>query len=154
MSHVDEVDLLKWPDPLGDSWSLAETAPAEGFVQAFQVTENGEERGTVNVAFAARHAVGASYPSGTHDRYLDPSEDAVAGAIQLVSERVMNDDPRCRRLVLATDEGNVEQIARGEAAGYRYVVDVDLKDRSVSLLAAEPSWVLEESRNIDDVPGT
>ncbi|APF41144.1 hypothetical protein [Neomicrococcus aestuarii] len=152
--HADEVDLLAWPAALGEAWSLTETAPAERFVQAFNVTENGEDRGTVNVASAARHPVGDSYPSGTRDRYLEPSEHAVAGAIQLVSEHIMKSDPHCRRLVLATDEGDVEQIARGEAAGYRYVVDVDLKDRSVSLLAAEPAWVLEESRNIDDVPGT
>jgi hypothetical protein len=61
-------------------------------------------------------------------------------------------DPACRRLVLAVDEGDVAGIARGEAAGFRYVLDVDVPGRSLSLLAAEPEWVLEDSRHLDDVP--
>ncbi|PCC30245.1 hypothetical protein CIK76_01900 [Glutamicibacter sp. BW80] len=83
---------------------------------------------------------------------LSVSPNAVAQSIQLVSEELMRRDPECRRLVIATDESDVAQIARAEAAGYRYVVDVDLYDRAVSLMTAEPAWVLEESRRIDEVP--
>ncbi|WP_181148185.1 hypothetical protein [Arthrobacter sp. MYb213] len=50
------------------------------------------------------------------------------------------------------EEGDVVGIARGEAAGYRYVLDVDMHGRSLSLLIAEPDWVLEDSRHLDAVP--
>jgi hypothetical protein len=149
---MQDLDLLRWPDPLPSSWQWEHAEPQHGWAQAYRVSEDGLPRGTVQVALAARHAVGASYPAGLHDRILAPSEDAPAEAIQLASEAVMAADPRCRRLVLACPEGDIPAIARAEAAGYRYVVDVDLPGGTFSLLAAEPEWVLEESRNIDEVP--
>ncbi|MDN3482122.1 hypothetical protein QMA10_09350 [Arthrobacter sp. APC 3897] len=149
---ADEVDLLKWPASLPACWSADPVLPAAGFAEAFAVTEAGEPRGVVQVGFVVRGELDAAYPASVRDRVLQPSADAAAEALQLVSEKVMAADRQCRRLVIATAEGDVAEIARAERAGYRYVVDVDLPDRSVSLMAAEPAWVLEESRRIDDVP--
>jgi hypothetical protein len=149
---ADEVDLLKWPDPLPAAWQAAEVPAAGTGSTAYEVTEDGQPRGRVEVRFAAASDVGAAYPAGVRDRLLEPPADAPAAALQLVSEAVMAADPACRRLVLAVPEGDIAQVARGEEAGYRYVVDVDLPRRSVSLLAAEPEWVLEQSRHLDDVP--
>lgn len=148
----DEVDLLKWPEPLPPSWQCASAAPAAGWDAAFTVTEDGTPAGTVSVAFVASTPIAAAYPAGARDRLIGPDAQAGSPAIQLVSEQVMAADPACRRLVLAVDEGDVAGIARGEAAGYRYVLDVDVPGRSLSLLTAEPDWVLEDSRHLDDVP--
>lgn len=152
--YADEVDLLKWPVPLPETWLADEVAPQPGWTTAYRITEDGEPRGTVQVVLAADSDVRGAYPAGLHDRLLEPSEDATAASLQIASEQVMYADSRCRRLVVAVPEEDVPQIARAESAGYRYVVDVDLVARSVSLMVAEPDWVLEESRNIDDVPGT
>lgn len=151
-NEINEVDLLRWPDPLPESWQAhaqAATSPAE---QAFTVTEDGEPRGGVEVLHVIHSRIAATYPVGHRDRLLEPSEEATSEAIQLVSEQVFRADPACRRLVIATPVGDVDEIARAERAGYRYVVDVDLRDHSLSLMAAEPDWVLEDSRHIDDVP--
>lgn len=151
MSH-DEVDLVKWPDPLPESWTLVEVASVAGFDIAFEVFDAGQTRGRCDVVLALDSELRDAYPVSAHDRVLSVSPDVVAQSIQLVSEELMRRDPECRRLVIATDEADVAQIARAEEAGYRYVVDVDLYDRAVSLMTAEPVWVLEESRRIDEVP--
>jgi hypothetical protein len=149
---ADEFDLLKWPDPLPSSWAAGEIPAPDGWLKAWSVTQDGAPRGEVRAAFVAATRLAATYPVGVRDRFVEPSADATAEALQLVSERIMAEDPACRRLVLATAEGDLNAIARGEAAGYRYVVDVDVPGESLSLLAAEPAWVLEESRHLDDVP--
>lgn len=149
---MDEVDLLRWPKPLPPVWRWERVDPEDGWAEAYRVSEDGADRGTVQLAFAAQHAVGASYPAGLRDMILSPSDDAPAEALQLVSEAVMAADRHCRRLVLAAPEGDVPAVARGEEAGYRYVVDVDLPSGAYSLLVAEPGWVLEESKNIDEIP--
>lgn len=149
---IEEVDLLKWPEPLPSSWQCIREDPPENWDMAFKVTENGVPAGGVKVAFVASTPIAAAYPAGKRDRLIQPDAQAGAPAVQLVSEQVMAADPACRRLVLAVDEGDVAAIARGEAAGYRYVLDVDVPGRSLSLLAAEPGSVLEDSRHLDDVP--
>lgn len=150
----DEIELLKWPEPLPAAWRLEETEPAAGFALAFNVTESGESRGRCQSVLAGRSEVRDAYPISAHDQVISVSDEVVAGSIQLVAEELMRRDRECRRLVIAAAEGDVREIARAEQAGFRYVVDVDLWDRSVSLLVAEPMWVLEESRNIDVVPTT
>ena len=151
-TEIDEVDLLRWPDPLPDTWQ-AESVPAGGRVeQRFDIREGGEPRGRVDVLHVVESRIRETYPVGHRDRLLEPSDDLTSEGLQLVSELVFRADPACRRLVVATPEGDVDEIARAERAGYRYVVDVDLRDGSLSLMAAEPAWVLEESRHIDDVP--
>ncbi|MDR6508195.1 hypothetical protein [Arthrobacter oryzae] len=148
----NEVDLLKWPDPLPSSWRVVETEAPQGWEKSYSVTNNNLPAGAVHMSFVLSTPLATAYPAGVRDRLLEPAQGASAEALQLVSEKVMKDDPACRRLVLATTEGDVEAIARGEAAGYRYVVDVDVPGRSLSLLVAEPDWVLEESRHLDDIP--
>ena len=153
MSHEDnELDLLKWPEPLPDTWRLVQVEAAQGFDQTFEIFEAEQARGRCDVVLALNSELKDAYPVSAHDRVVYPSEDAVAGSVQLVSEEIMRRDKACRRLVIATPEEDIEQIGRAESAGYRYVVDVDLHDRAVSLMTAEPSWVLEESRRIDEVP--
>ena len=155
MTHdheIDEVDLLRWPDPLPESWRAVERPAAAPAERSYEVLEGDTPRGTIDVLHVVDSRIAATYPVGHRDRLLEPDAAATAESLQLVSELVMRADPACRRLVVATPEGDVAAIARAERAGYRYVVDVDLREGSLSLMAAEPDWVLEESRRIDDVP--
>lgn len=148
---IDEIDLLKWPDPLSAEWQTIALDVVSG-VQRFRITQNGEDRGTVSVRFVTDTRIRETYPVSARDRLVEPPEGAPSEVIQLVSEEVMGQDPKCRRLVIAVDEEDVQAVDRAERGGYRYVLDVDLPGRAVALLAAEPDWVLEESRNINDVP--
>ncbi|WP_120005615.1 hypothetical protein [Nesterenkonia muleiensis] len=149
--HTDEVDLLQWPAPLPEAWTLSKDDDS-AVDTVYQVWHGGTAAGRIRVSRVVSTAYEVTYPVGTQDRLLEVSDDAAAEAIQLVSEHLFAHATHCRRLVIACPEEDVEQIAQAEQAGYRYVVDVDLPDRSVSLMTAEPQWVLEQSRNIDIVP--
>lgn len=151
-NHDDELDQLKWPDPLGPEWVLESLAPEFGQEFSLAIKHSGSEVALVNIARAVGSVFESSYPAGLRDRLLAVSDGAPAGAIQLASEFVMATDGACRRIITACAEGDIDSIARAEAAGYRFVVEVDTRTGSFALLAAEPAWVLEESRNIDDVP--
>lgn len=149
--HDDELELLAWPQCLSDDWAISFTGSSEE--PHYEVTYQGEPRGSVTVEFALKSKVRHAYPAGAHDRFMVVSSDATSESLQLASETMWTNDPLFRRLVVATPKGDLEQIARAENSGYRYVVDVDLPgDEEVTLLVAEPEWVLEESRNIDVVP--
>ncbi|MFF6787229.1 hypothetical protein [Streptomyces sp. NPDC012510] len=63
-------------------------------------------------------------------------------------------DPGCRRVVYAVTEGDRAGVEAAEATGFRYAVDVDLQDKQLSLLVAEPDWVTVTDMDLDHVPGT
>ncbi|WP_158839951.1 hypothetical protein [Saccharothrix deserti] len=71
----------------------------------------------------------------------------------LVGE-VLTADPRCRRVVFAAPAGDHDTVSAAEAAGFRYVLDVDLPGAELSLLVAEPTWVTRVDMDLDRVPGT
>ena len=148
----DDVDLLKWPDAVGPEWTCEAVAALPGHDSTLAVRHKGSRVATLGVKRVVDSEFAATYPSGLRDRLLLPEPGAPAEAIQLASEIVMGSDPACRRLVLATAEDDLDAIGVAEAAGYRFVVEVDLHRGSFALLIAEPVWVLEESRNIDEVP--
>jgi hypothetical protein len=75
-------------------------------------------------------------------------------ALGLLLRAVLAADPDCRRVVHAVPEGDRTAIEAAEAAGFRYVVDVDLHDRQLSLLVAEPGWVTATDLDLDRVPGS
>jgi hypothetical protein len=68
---------------------------------------------------------------------------------------VLRADPACRRVVFASDAAALDRIAAAEAAGYRYVVDVDVEaDEQLSLLVTEPGHLTQEPLDVGDMPGT
>lgn len=152
MSNNDELDLLKWPEPLGPEWVLEHLAPEPGQESSFAVHHSGSLVARVNVTLVLGSEFEASYPAGLRDRLMTVTERGPAQAIQIASEFVMSVDRSCRRIVMACAEDDIESIARSEAAGYRFIVEVDTYSGSYALLAAEPDWVMEKSRNIDDIP--
>jgi hypothetical protein len=100
---------------------------------------------TVEIERCVTGRLRQTYPVSAHDieaRVLDPLASPVltdllrtlAAAIEIV-------DPQCRRIVYAARTEQPEMVAAAEAAGFRYVLDVDLADAELSLLVAEPAWV-------------
>lgn len=148
----DDIDLLRWPDALSPEWKCESLALHPGQEFTLAISHAGDRVATVGVQRVVDSEFAATYPSGLRDRLLLPEPGAPAEAIQLASEFVLDAVPACRRLVVATAENDLAAIGIAEAAGYRYVVEVDLHRGSFALLTAEPAWVLEESRNIDEVP--
>ena len=68
------------------------------------------------------------------------------------AHEVLDNDPRCRRVVFAAPVDDLTSIAAAHAAGFRYVVDVDIPGEELSLLVAEAHWVT--AMDSDRVPGT
>lgn len=152
MSQHDVAELLKWPDPLPADWQVKETAPDSGWRQAFDVTQAGKPRGRVLVSNVVGSFLEAAYPAGLRDQVVQIGDNTQPGALQLVAEYIMAHDPLCRRIVLGVSEGDLATIHTAEQAGFRYVVDVDIPGKALSLLVAEPEWVVKESVNLDEVP--
>lgn len=93
-----------------------------------------------------------AYPAGSHDQELVVSGTVSAPQLAAAAERALAADPRCRRVVLAALEGDLDAIARAEDAGFRYVVDVDIRAGGRSLLVREPDWVVAQPHVLEDIP--
>ncbi|WP_433634856.1 hypothetical protein [Nocardia sp. CA-120079] len=113
---------------------------------------------TVELERCASGRLREAYPVSTHD-----IEARITGRIpqallvELLASLVSaleKADPQCRKIVFATVVGDINAPATAEAAGFRYVVDVDLPDAEVSLFVAEPNWVTAVDMDLDRVPGT
>ena len=112
---------------------------------------------TVTVERCGSGRLADTYPVSTHDIEVMVSgvrSGTLTMVLQQVAAAVQQDDPRCRRIVFASPVRDVSVIAAVEQAGFRYVVDVDIADTSVSLLAVEPSWVTTVDMDLDRVPQT
>ncbi|MER7045058.1 hypothetical protein [Streptomyces jumonjinensis] len=114
----------------------------------------------VQVERCAAGRLQGAYPAGAHDVEVriesEVRGDVLTTLLRTLVGAVRAADARCRRIVYAVDEGGVEKIEAAEAAGFRYVVDVDVQDLELSLLVAEPSWVTATDMDLDlaHVPGT
>ncbi|HIW91519.1 MAG TPA: hypothetical protein H9870_07660 [Candidatus Corynebacterium avicola] len=93
-----------------------------------------------------------AYPSGTHDEELgfagrpDPTD------VARYTHDLLEQNPRCRRVVLPVPEQDLDAIAWAEESGYRYVIDVETIDGDFSLLVTEPQWVLDQPVILDEIP--
>lgn len=101
-----------------------------------------------------------AYPASEHD--VELRVDGVpAGELRDVlrqkSDEILDSDRECRKVVYAASVGDLAAIAAAEAAGFRYVVDVDIADDEsgtleLSLLVREPDHVTRVDMNLEDVP--
>src|SRR5689334_22518710 len=100
----------------------------------------------------------AAYPAARHDVELRvdgvPPEE-LSSVLGREARRILADDPNCRKVVFAAPAKHVKIIAAAEAAGFRYVVDVDIPaglndgdghdgkrtTTELSLLVLEPDFV-------------
>lgn len=90
-----------------------------------------------------------TYPYGAHDVEAPfGTVDEMRASIREAFEA----DPECRRVVVAIDQDNLDQMRIAEDAGLHFVVNVQLRDRrEVSLMVAEPDWVASQSTDIKDL---
>lgn len=104
----------------------------------------------------ARRVVGnrleGTYPIGSEDREIRLHAGSSPVAVAAAVRTILSDAPRCRRVVLALPVGELDMMRIAEAGGLRYVVDVDTHDESLSLLVAEPEWVLAQPAAMEDLP--
>lgn len=93
-----------------------------------------------------------AYPAGTHDLELLVEGDPTPFEVSRVAMECLVADERCRRIVLAVPEQDVPAIAWAEEAGFRYVVDVEVRSGAYSLLVTEPEWVIAQPHILEDIP--
>jgi hypothetical protein len=145
------------PLVLGPQWTCTTTARSRA--QALlTVRRNDSAEVAVEIQRCSAGRLRHAYPAGAHDVEVRIAEAStpelctdvlrvLAGAIQVA-------DPRCRRVVFAAPVDDLEIVAAAEAAGFRYVVDVEVPGEDLSLLVAEPEWVTTVDMDLDRVPGT
>jgi hypothetical protein len=93
-----------------------------------------------------------AYPAGTFDKQLVVEGEPQLQAVRDYVTEVLDSDPRCRRVVLAVPERDLEAIGWAEDAGFRFVVDVETRAGAHSLLVVEPDWVLAQPNALEDIP--
>jgi hypothetical protein len=93
-----------------------------------------------------------AYPAGTYDKQLVVEGEPQLQAVRDFVAEVLDNDPRCRRVVLAVPERDLEAIGWAEDAGFRFVVDVETRAGAHSLLVVEPDWVLAQPNALEDIP--
>lgn len=146
---------------------------SESNLLAFDATVVVDQNATGDVAWPARYVVrdqqsniiggvdarrvtgnrlDGTYPIGSEDREILVHKGSTPGAIAASVHTILTDAPRCRRVVLAVPVGEIEAMLVAEAAGLRYVLDIDTHDESLSLLVAEPEWVLSQPSAMEDLP--
>lgn len=99
----------------------------------------------------------AAYPVAWHDVELrvDGADAQRLGDVLAVeAERILANDPACRKVVFAAPVGDEHVLRDCLDAGFRHVVDVDLPHEQVSLLVREPGWVTAVDMDLDRVPQT
>ncbi|RYF61892.1 MAG: hypothetical protein EOO27_00150 [Comamonadaceae bacterium] len=127
---------------------------------------DGERSATVELQRCAAGRLRNSYPVSARDievRLFElTSSDELTTALHAVVAAIRKTEPECRKVVYAVDSNDAYQgrvsrlaiIAAAEAAGFRYVVDVDVAEAELSLLVSEPEWVTEVDIDLDHVPGS
>ncbi|MFE7029139.1 hypothetical protein ACFU9Y_02445 [Streptomyces sp. NPDC057621] len=112
----------------------------------------------VHVERCAAGRLQDAYPAGAHDVEvrIEPGipDGTLVPLLRTLVDTVRTADAQCRRIVYAVDEGDTKSSGEAEAAGFRYVLDVDVQDLALSLLVAEPEWVTATDMDLDHVPGT
>lgn len=108
-----------------------------------------------------------AYPAARHD--VELRVDGVprsqwVDVLATQAELAFRTDPACRKVVFGVPAGDLDAVGVAEAAGFRYVVDVDVLDRTdrtgraaeplveLSLLVREPDFVTRVDMDLDRVP--
>lgn len=93
-----------------------------------------------------------AYPSGTQDIEVQYGGRPTPAALAEYTRALLHTNPRCRRVVLAVPERDLDAISWAEDAGYRYVLDVETMAGGCSVLVTEPQWVVDQPAILDDIP--
>ncbi|WP_420751330.1 hypothetical protein [Rhodococcus sp. O3] len=156
----------RFPRPrFSQPWSSKVVAWSDSGVRVV-LRRDREPGATVELVRCVTGRLRLAYPVAARDievRVLDvaTSEDLTA-VLRAAGPAAREADPQCRKVVFAVDRSEpgcgplsyLDAIEAAEAAGFRYVVDVDLADAELSLLVAEPEWATAVDIDLDHVPGT
>lgn len=97
-----------------------------------------------------------AYPVSYHDVELQaadrPASQGFTSALAELSRAILAADQDCRRVVFGAPAGDEAAVSAARAAGFRYVLDVDVPGAELSLLVAEPNWVTTLDSGLDEVP--
>lgn len=124
----------------------------EGLDAVFETTDATGAHTRIGVRRARAGELVDAYPAGTHDRELLFQGRPQPAELARVTAEVLASDPRCRRVVIALPELDLDAIAWAEEGGFRYVVDVETRSGGFSLLVTEPDWVLAQPHILDEIP--
>lgn len=120
-------------------------------------TPDGTTATTIVVERSGAGRLADAYPISTHDieiQVLAVQPRVLTAVLQELTATIQQADPECRRVVFAAPAGDLASVAAAEQAGFRYVVDVDIFDGSVSLMVVEPAWVAHVDMDLDHMPLT
>lgn len=108
-----------------------------------------------------RGRLASAYPASRNDvevRVRGVAGDHLSAALAKEAARVIESDPLCRKVIYAASAGDLEAVSAAEAAGFRYVVDVDIVDsgqvQELSLLVHEPQFVTRIDEGSARIPQT
>ncbi len=143
--RVDEL-------PLGDRWRQHRVGPGE--LRLVHRSGIG-----IHAMRSLDGRVRSAYPVGAHDVEFYATDvpdvavpqDFPADLAEL-GQAVLDADPKRRRVVLAIGVDDMDLLEAARAAGFRYVVDVDIPGEELSLLVLEPVWVTHADADLDTVP--
>jgi hypothetical protein len=103
-----------------------------------------------------------AYPAGIHDVEVRVDSLDDAEGVHRACQSLFTEYPDCRRITFAAKANDVTVIAFAEQAGFRYVLDVDVREPAgsapdersteLSLLVLEPQWILRQPIAVDDLP--
>ena len=145
------------PLVLGSQWTCTTTARSRA--QALlTVRRNDSAEVAVEVQRCSAGRLRHAYPAGAHDVEVRIAEastpELCTDVLRVLADAIQAADPRCRRVVFAAPVDDLEAVTAAQAAGYRYVVEVEVPGKALSLLVAEPEWVTRVDTDLDRVPGT
>jgi hypothetical protein len=140
--------------PLGPGWRQLDSGSRD---VRLRYTDNDGVAVELGARRCAEGRLRDTYPVSAHDVEIYTGKDAAPQALPEplgeLSRAIMAADPECRRVVFAASVGDLDAVAAAQAAGFRYVLDVDVPDAELSLLVAEPDWVSDVDADLDRVPG-
>lgn len=154
------------PQPLfAPPWS-SEVISWSGTRGRLLLRREGSKSVTVEMQWCAAGRLRNSYPISARDIEVRlfglASSDELTTALAAVVAAIHSAEAHCRKVVYAVESNGAHQgrisrlatIAAAEAAGFRYVVDVDVAESELSLLVSEPGWVTEVDIDLEHVPGS
>ncbi|GAA1469224.1 hypothetical protein [Microbacterium thalassium] len=128
------------------------TADPGALAPAREVPDAGGGVARLGVRRARLGALVDAYPAGAHDLELLVEGRPAPTELARTAAEALAADPRCRRIVFAVPEQDLDAIAWAEEAGFRYVVDVEVRAGAFSLMVVEPDWVLAQPHILEDIP--
>ncbi|MFI6778209.1 hypothetical protein [Nocardia sp. NPDC050412] len=146
------VPILELPDP----WTFAIQDRSRTILLA-EICRTPDFRASVELERCVAGRLRNAYPVGSHDleiRISDGDPQEKMDMLRVLTSAVQAADSQCRKVIFAVPTDDPSTLEYARAAGFRYVVDVDLPDIELRVLVAEPDWVTAVDMDLDHVPGT